>query len=730
MTRGQARKMFSRSILILISGLLFAAATASGAQAPNRLLSVAMEEGAAAPTVLIRTAEAFDYRYTVYDSVNPVRIVVDFPGMETGGTAGTLPLRSAPLKEIQVNRFELASGSLARVEIILDAHTEYKIKTQDRDFRIVFSGLSTAARPSAAPVKTAPVASQPRSVAGEDVVSGRQVVVESLDFINREGRSYVVARLSAPAKISQPVQDGNLVRFEIRNATISRSLRRPVDASAFPSAVKSINPYVVNDDGRPAVRIAVDLKAAMPFALASEGNDVVLAIDDGTFAEPLAPAVTTREVAVEGMPSGKPAPAIDASSGWQTGEMAAPRYTGQKISLIFDGADIRSILQLIGDVSGYNILAGPDVTGEITLRLIDVPWDQALRLVLNTMHLKSITEGNVVQIYTAKGFAEAKKLELETRIAESKAADEINTRKVIQINYVNMDSIQNLAMAYGDNVKLNLDKNTKKVILSGKISAVDALEAAILEIDRPERQVLIEARIVESNTDYSRELGVNWESTYNNDANSGGTDSVSNANLGLGGDFLVTRDRNRGTFTGSVLGMTFGKIGVDSLIIDAKLSALESQGNIKILSTPKVTTLNGGEAKIESGREIAYTTTSQNGTNTEWKKANLTLTVTPEINPNDTLILSLLVENNNPSSPINGQTSIENKSAKTKVILKSGETTVIGGVFIESEDESDVGVPYLKDIPYLGQLFKAKHVKKARRELLILVTPRVLSLES
>ncbi|MCM2265339.1 MAG: type IV pilus secretin PilQ [Desulfuromonadales bacterium] len=857
-----------RSALFMVVGVLFAAGSALGAQASNRLLAVKMEEGAASPTVLIQSAEAIGYRYTVYESFDPVRVVVDLPGMATASVAGKVQAGPAPLTELRITGFELAAGTLARIEIVLDATAEYKIVTDDRSFRVVFPKLAAtpfgASAQSPAMIKAAAAAGQPSAasppekttVAGQaakvisnvvvapgrvllttagevgrfehftledpprlvvdlyglrpeftprafnlsagmrqvsvgaygdkvrfvfdaegkalpehvvekqpgglavtwgksiqvnaatqvpaavegavspgavpassvkkEVVSDRQVTVESLDFINRDGRSYVVAKLSAAANLSPPVQDGNLVRFEIKNATISRSLRRAIDASAFPSAVNSITPYVVTDDSKSAVRIAVELKGNAPFTLVDEGEVVKLVVDDGAYAEAASPEVLSREVLVDGSPAAENGSSAEAS---EPGEARRPRYTGQKISLVFDNADIRSILQLIGDVGGFNILAGPDVKGEITLRLIDVPWDQALKLISDTMQLKSVTDGNVMQIYTAKGFAEAKQFELQTKIAESKADDEIKTRRVIEINYVNMDSVKNLAKAY-DGVAVNVDKSTKKVMLSGVISGVDSLAEAIMAIDRPEQQVTIEARVVEASTDYIKRLGVKWAADYDDGTSFNEHGDITKSKLGLGGEYLIPLPVDGIALAGLASGITFGTMD-GNLTVDMRISALQESGEGKIVSTPKVMTLNGQKATISQGTQIPYPTTNENGETTiSFKDALLQLDVTPEINPNGSIILDLDISNDTVGKiyqTSNGETpSIEKKNAKSKVLVRSGETIVIGGIYVTTQLDSRSGVPLLMDIPYVGWLFSSNTKRDDRRELLVFITPRLV----
>ena len=553
-----------------------------------------------------------------------------------------------------------------------------------------------------------------------------QVAVEGLDFLNRDGRSYVVAALSAPASISQPVQDGNVVRFEIRNATISRTLRRTIDASAFPSAVNSVTPYTVTDDGKPAVRIAVELKGKAPFTLVDEGEVVKLVVDDGAFAEAAPPAVTSKQVVAAAPKTGGSA---SKPAGEESASVQKPQYTGQKISLVFDNADIRSILQLIGDVSGMNILASSDVKGEITLRLIDVPWDQALELVLDTANLGKMQEGNVIRIMPIDKIREREQASL--KVMKEEVEEGVLESRAFSISYSKVDDVKKfLEDLKSKRGSIIADARNKQLIVKDVPSVLEQMTEMVKRIDRPERQVMIEARIVEANTNFSRDLGVKWGFQYKDSSNPANRNGdISSANMGLGGAFIIPPPTSGVGAAGAALGMTFGALD-GGLNIDMRLSALESSGNGKIISTPRVTTLNGEKALISQGTKIPYTTVSDQGTETSFENAELKLEVTPEINPDGSVILDIKASNSAVGTIVPTGTgnaiSIDEKKAETKVLVRDGQTTVIGGVFVEDERDADTGVPLLKDIPGLGWLFKSTTKTKDRRELLIFITPRIL----
>jgi type IV pilus assembly protein PilQ len=404
----------------------------------------------------------------------------------------------------------------------------------------------------------------------------------------------------------------------------------------------------------------------------------------------------------------------------------ARRYTGQKINLIFDDANIRSIMQLIAEVSKLNIIVGDDVQGTVTLRLVDVPWDQAFDLVLETRGLGQIREGNVVRVMPREKIRQMQ----QEQFAAARALEKLEdlTTQVVTVNYSDVNSVaDNAKKLLTERGKIIADTRDKKLIVTDIPSVVAEIRNLASLLDTPERQVLIEARIVEASASFSRDLGVNWGLTYNNVA---GDASGNKASIG-GGGTLVGIPISPGQVTsGLVSGLTFGRVGVDKAVLDLRLAALETSGHGRIVSTPRITTLNGMEAEIAQGTEIPYLTTSDQGTKTEFKKAELSLKVTPEINPDGSIFLDIEAKNDsrgaNVATGLGEAPAIDTKQATSKVLIRDGETTVIGGIFIQDRQESNAGVPFLKNVPVLGNLFKSTSVSEQRRELLVFITPRIL----
>jgi type IV pilus assembly protein PilQ len=354
-----------------------------------------------------------------------------------------------------------------------------------------------------------------------------------------------------------------------------------------------------------------------------------------------------------------------------------------------------------------------------------VPWDQALNLIMDIKGLGMLREGNVVRILPKEQIRKMREEEFTSARSLEKLED--LTTEVVIINYSNVEDVSKRSKEYlTERGKIIADLRNKKLIVTDIPSVVAAIRNLVVLVDTPERQVLIEARIVEASSTFSRDLGVNWNLSYSNDPTQA-VPSVEGETAG-GGGFALTPSSIAGGAAGFASDFTFGRVGIDKLVLDLRLSALEASGHGRIISTPRVTTLNGQEAEIAQGTEIPYLSVSDEGTKTEFKKAELSLKVKPEINADGSVFLEIEARNDarGASASTSGAPAIDTKRAQTKLLVQDGETTVIGGIFIEDKSVNTAGIPWLKNIPVLGYLFKSKSVSEERRELLIFITPRIL----
>lgn len=411
-------------------------------------------------------------------------------------------------------------------------------------------------------------------------------------------------------------------------------------------------------------------------------------------------------------------------------------YTGEKLSLNFQNIEVRAVLQLIADFTGLNLVASDTVGGSITLRLQNVPWDQALELVLKTKGLDKRTTGNVMLVAPAEEIAAREKLEIETN---KQVAELAPVRlEIIQVNYAKAADI--VAMLQQDQELISgrgyisSDERTNTISVRETSDKLQQIRTLVDTWDIPVRQVLIEARIVRARSNITEEMGIQWGGSGATDTNGGGH------NWGFSGSTEGNVEYfNSGTVTypGALavdLGVTranassFG-IGftTDNMLLDLELSAFEADGKGEIVAQPKIVTADRQTATIKSGEEIPYQEASSSGaTSVSFKEAVLSLEVTPQITPDDNVIMDLKVNQDDRGEVTAGIPSIDTNEVITQVLVGNGETIVLGGIFQSEQATTVTKTPFLGDIPYIGNLFKKTENIDQRSELLIFITPKLI----
>ncbi|MBI3802861.1 MAG: type IV pilus secretin PilQ [Nitrospirae bacterium] len=410
--------------------------------------------------------------------------------------------------------------------------------------------------------------------------------------------------------------------------------------------------------------------------------------------------------------------------------VTSPKYVGRRVSLDFQDADIANVIRLISDVSNLNVVLGEDIKGKVTLKLINVPWDQALDMILKMNNLGQIREGNIIRIATLTNIA--RQQDEEAKAKETKVrAEDLQTR-IIYVNYGKArDLVESMKKVLSTRGDLTIDDRTNALIVKDIEKNIDEIGRLVKKIDKETPQVVIEARIVQVAPTFNRSLGIQWGATLRdvrspNVIGLSGGGGTPNAVFGTPDPSFAVNLPSAPNFGG--LGFTFGRFTDNPFNLDLRLSAGESQGLTRVISTPKVSVLNNQEAKIEQGESIPFATTSQQGTQTTFVDANLTLLVTPHISPDGGIIMKVKVTKNAPAETRPGASgpSILRKEATTNVLVRDGETTVIGGIYETTKSDSISGIPYLMDIPVLGWLFKTTTKREDVSELLVFLTPRIM----
>lgn len=491
-----------------------------------------------------------------------------------------------------------------------------------------------------------------------------------------------------------------------------------------------------------------------------DGSTLVLTLNPGVAAEPAivgskdniediirryqarhpgGPEVAAAEVAAAVASPDMTAPAAGAPGEMGEGEVreelivSQKAFTGRKMSLDFQGANVASVLRLIADTAGINMVFGKDVDGQVTMQLKDIPWDQALNIVLKTNGLGIKKEGGVYRIAKLSVLQEEEEARMAVKRSQEKAED--LERTILYINYANAGEIKGvLEQLLSPRGKIDVDDRTNTIIVKDIHAVIVETHEVVKKLDLATPQVSIEARIVEARTNFAKELGIQWGGRYNAGPATGNPTGLNFPHtVGLVGstdptganDFAVNLPTTSDA-TGAI-GLTLGSL-TNALFLDLRLSALEEAGEAKVIASPRITTLDNQEAIIKQGDEIPYSTTSQDGTKIEFKEALLQLKVTPHITSNRKIILNIVASKDTPNfeREVQGQPGISKQEASTQVLLANDETTVIGGIYSITEDRKRNGIPGLSRIPWLGVLFRNHSDTTNRNELLIFITPRIV----
>lgn len=413
-------------------------------------------------------------------------------------------------------------------------------------------------------------------------------------------------------------------------------------------------------------------------------------------------------------------------------EFLIKKYVGEKISIDFQDAELLHVFRLIADISGYNIVVSPDVKGKFSMRLNDVPWDQALDVILRNYNLSKSIEGNIIRVAPTSVLSKEEDAIAKAKEAQEKAGDLVT--KVYAINYANVDDIKdaiNDAKILTKRGFISVDERTSSVIIKDVDRKHIEYNNLIRALDVATPQVSIDAKIVEVTTEFQKELGIQWGGLVKPTPQTriSGTSQTVDSGFFSDEPLLVNLPATSvGRGKGGAIGL--GYVGAGALeALDLQLSAMESSGQGKVISNPKITTSDNQEAKIMQGKKIPYSTVSEKGTKTEFMDAVLELTVTAHITPEGTIVMDLEAKKNEADfagPQIGGIPTIDIKEVKTQVLIKDNDTLVIGGIFKTNTARNKDKVPSLADIPLLGKLFQFNKEIDTTNELLIFITPRIV----
>jgi len=678
-----------------------------------------------------------------YTIEQPARIALDLPGVANKLGTKSRELGNGNARSVTV----VEAGNRTRLIINLTNLASYDTRADGRNLFVTIGGTAgrqlasaqanltpnlpraaapaTVTAPTSAPMPGAgartPLPPTPAAATVAAMTAPRPQLrgkaIRHIDFQRGpQGEGNVIIDLSETGINPDIQEQGGKIRLTFAGTQLPEELRVRLDVKDFATPVQFVN---ASSDGGSA-SIVIEPTGTYDYLAYQTNNRLTLSV------KPL----TTEE---------KEKRAADRFT-----------YTGEKLSLNFQDIDVRSVLQLIADFTNLNLVASDTVQGNITLRLQNVPWDQALDLILKTKGLDKRQIGNVLLVAPADEIAARERQELESQKQIQQLAP--LRRDLIQVNYAKAADIAKLFQSVTSADKtadergsISVDERTNSIIAYQTQNRLDELRRIVSQLDIPVRQVMIEARLVEANVDYSKQLGVRW----GGNASSGnfavyGKDGATTVDSTTGQVYLPGTSTVGGFTSASgvaptpfvdmgVSGSTSG-IGVGFMVggkmLDLQLSALQSSGNGEIISQPKVVTSDKETAKILRGTEIPYQEASSSGaTSTSFKQAALSLEVTPQITPDNRIIMEVKVNKDAPDyqNALNGVPPISKNEVNAKVLVSDGETIVLGGVFSNTQTKSTTKVPMLGDIPYVGRLFRRDAVTDSKVELLIFLTPRIMN---
>jgi len=690
----------------------------------------------------VRVESDQPFIYTSYQLSDPLRLVIDLSEATLGIYTEEIQVNSGGVLSIRPSEEE-APNRVARLEIGLSQLTDFRVEPEDTSLVIRVNKPTQEMATEEIPVP--PPAQMPAqnlmNVNVEPQEKGVKVIVTGDGFLSPEIFTLKGHRLVADfpgttnqvkpnvMKIDHPL----LKRIRLGQHTAPKKVRLVMDLTS------DVN-YEIEKKGQEVILNVTPVSeeaGSPPETEVSKAKALPPPIQEQIAAPPVPPAP------IQVAPPPQPSSRMEA-------ELGPKKFTGRRISLDFQDAEVSNLLRLIADVSGLNVVLGDDVKGKVTLKLQNVPWDQALDIILKSKGLGYVREGNIIRVDTNTNIAKQQDEEAKAKESLIKAED-LSTR-IVGVNYSKAQSLStSLKKNLSPRGDITVDEGTNTLIVKDIPKNLDEVSRLVKLLDRQTPQVLIEARIVVTSTNFARDLGVQW----------GAAAATLTGNNRFGffagptGDFGAGIPVPGAPTTGNVtppaitppsafavnlpaaglagplgnLGFTFGKFIGRPVTLDLRLSAGETTGETKILSSPKIVTLDNKEAVIQQGESIPFETVSQSGTQTQFIDATLNLTVTPHITPDGSVIMKIKATKNaigNFRSARTGAPSIDKREATTEVLVRDGETTVIGGILDTENTNSVAGVPWLQKIPILGWLFKRDSKLQKHNELLIFITPTIV----
>ena len=685
------------SASICIALIAASASMMATAQTPNTIQSVTGSMQGGVEVIRIDLAEPLTAVPTGFIIQTPARIALDFPGVANSMGRAAVELNLGNLRSANV----VQAGERSRVVLNLKSPTAYKAQIQGKSLFITLEPVALAAPSPQAPLVFA------------ENRNRETLPLKDIDFRRGTDNSGRIVVDLANNQVGVDIrQQGKTLVVEFLKTAVPEGMRRRLDVSDFGTPVQTVTTFQVDDK----VRMVVEPIGLWEHSAYQSDSQFVLEVRQ----QKVDPSKLTQ----------------------------GPGYTGEKLSLNFQNIETRALLQVIADFTNFNIVTSDTVTGAVTLRLKEVPWDQALDIILQAKGLGMRKTGNVLLIAPKDELAAKDKLDLESRNA-IQSLEQVRTQD-FKLNYAKADEISKGLMGTGGAGASKIlsprgsvisETRTNQLFVTDIPSKLEQVQSLIAKLDIPVRQVLIEARIVEASDTFGKSLGVrlggrpfslndgrnaSFGATYINPPTTPAAPALGNNFGTTTGDFINLPGVGQNGFAAATFAVSLFSSNVTRLL-NLEISAMEADGKGKIVSSPRIVTADQVKALIEQGTELPYQqATSSGATSIAFRKANLKLEVTPQITPEGNIILNVDVNKDSVGRSTANGFAIDTKHIQTQVLVENGGTVVIGGIFEQNDREDETKVPFLGDLPGVGNLFKTRTRTATKSEMLVFITPKML----
>ena len=753
-------KIRALSILLMLLLMLFAGCVSGKAVKKkaqedkalvNLITAISMAEGSESTTISIQGKNLLTY--TSVKRPVPLSVTLYFPETALGKIKTLLTSDSDIVESVKASELT-ESGHTVRIEILLKKDIFYKVTREGNGLQILFPKTNATkvsdkqfdkqkkSPEGSSSIRLAEVNIKPETVVQENA-DINPAFINRIDFSSEDaGKSSIIIGTTKPVNYKINKSDDKSLQLVLFNTNLPDYRKRPLITTRFNSAVDRITPIqppsLKNDS-----MITIELRESVPYHVEQTGDLLMVNFE--------ASSIQPKPVKEAKLPAWEKVLAQAIPETEEKADDERPRiettkqYTGEKIALDFYDTDIKNVFRILMEISGKNFAIDKDVTGRITLTLSKpVPWDQALDLILKMNQLGQTSEGDIIRIATIEtlkkegDFKQAEIIATQKAREDQKALEPLVT-EYISVNYSNAETeilphlekiISNDAgteTTSNRGVRVTADKRTNTIIITDIAEKIEEAREIVKKLDKVTPQVMIEARIVEASDKFSREIGVNWDTGTNADGSAIISSSALGADLGYNAavnfPFALLPQASAATMGFSVAGSQF--------VLNAAIDAYETQGDLKVVSSPKIITLDNKKAIIKQGASYPYQVVDSEGNlSTEYKEIELVLEVTPHVTSDKRISMTInIIKDDVGDSTATSSPWFTTKEATTELLVDDGNTIVIGGVIKTTKHTYESGVPWLSKIPVLGWLFKTEYKKDYKEELLIFITPKIVQLE-